>query len=131
MSDTVVNGLASYYQDYTKNVSSSTSELQKTLGSGDFSNASDEELMKVCKDFESYFVEQVFKSMEKMIPKDKDEEDSSSTNSMVEYFKGEMTTQYAKIASESNGGTGLGLAQVLYEQMKRNISGSNIPGEET
>lgn len=128
MSDLITNGLNNY-STYTNSASSSTNSLEKTLGSGDFSNATDEELMEVCKDFESYFVEQVFKSMEKMSKIDADEEESSSMSSMVDYFKDEMYTQYASAASESNGGDGLGIAQTLYEQMKRNYGSSNIPGE--
>ena len=58
MSDLITSGIGSYYMDSVSDTSSSTSELEKTLGSGDLSNASDDELMQVCKDFESYFIEQ-------------------------------------------------------------------------
>ena len=122
MSDLITNGLASYYMDSAGKAASSTSDLEKTLGSGDLSNATDEELMDVCKDFEAYFIEQMFKSMEKMVPKDEDEEESSSMSSMTDYFKDEMMSKYAEIAADSNGGNGLGIAQTLYEQMKRNYS---------
>ena len=46
------------------------------------------------------------------------EEDSST--SYLNMFKDTLTQEYAKLSSESNGGEGLGLAQMLYEQMKRN-----------
>ena len=113
--------------DSVSDTSSSTSELEKTLGSGDLSNASDDELMQVCKDFESYFIEQMFKSMEKMIPKDEDEDESSSMSSMTDYYKEEMMSKYAEYASESDGGKGLGIAQTLYEQMKRTYGSSELP----
>ncbi len=122
MSDLITNGLSSYYMDAAGKAASSTSDLEKTLGSGDLSNATDEELMDVCKDFEAYFIEQMFKSMEKMVPKDEDEEESSSMSSMTDYFKDEMMSKYAEIAADSNGGNGFGIAQTLYEQMKRNYS---------
>lgn len=122
MSDLITNGLASYYMDSAGKAASSTSDLEKTLGSGDLSNATDEELMDVCKDFEAYFIEQMFKSMEKMVPKDEDEEESSSMSSMTDYFKDGMMSKYAEIAADSNGGNGFGIAQTLYEQMKRNYS---------
>lgn len=122
MSDLITNGLASYYMDSAGKAASSTSDLEKTLGSGDLSNATDEELMDVCKDFEAYFIEQMFKSMERMVPKDEDEEESSSMSSMTDYFKDEMMSKYAEIAADSNGGNGFGIAQTLYEQMKRNYS---------
>lgn len=127
MSDLITSGIGSYYMDSVSNTSSSTSELEKTLGSGDLSNASDDELMQVCKDFESYFIEQMFKSMEKMIPKDEDEDESSSMSSMTDYYKEEMMSKYAEYASESDGGKGLGIAQTLYEQMKRTYGSSALP----
>lgn len=127
MSDLITSGIGSYYMDSVSDTSSSTSELEKTLGSGDLSNASDDELMQVCKDFESYFIEQMFKSMEKMIPKDEDEDESSSMNSMTDYYKEEMMSKYAEYASESDGGKGLGIAQTLYEQMKRTYGSSELP----
>ncbi len=127
MSDLITSGIGSYYMDSVSDTSSSTSELEKTLGSGDLSNASDDELMQVCKDFESYFIEQMFKSMEKMIPKDEDEDKSSSMSSMTDYYKEEMMSKYAEYASESDGGKGLGIAQTLYEQMKRTYGSSELP----
>lgn len=127
MSDLITSGIGSYYMDSVSDTSSSTSELEKTLGSGDLSNASDDELMQVCKDFEGYFIEQMFKSMEKMIPKDEDEDESSSMSSMTDYYKEEMMSKYAEYASESDGGKGLGIAQTLYEQMKRTYGSSELP----
>lgn len=127
MSDLITSRIGSYYMDSVSDTSSSTSELEKTLGSGDLSNASDDELMQVCKDFESYFIEQMFKSMEKMIPKDEDEDESSSMSSMTDYYKEEMMSKYAEYASESDGGKGLGIAQTLYEQMKRTYGSSELP----
>lgn len=127
MSDLITSGIGSYYMDSVSDISSSTSELEKTLGSGDLSNASDDELMQVCKDFESYFIEQMFKSMEKMIPKDEDEDENSSMSSMTDYYKEEMMSKYAEYASESDGGKGLGIAQTLYEQMKRTYGSSELP----
>ena len=127
MSDLITSGIGSYYMDSVSDTSSSTSELEKTLGSGDLSNASDDELMQVCKYFEIYFIEQMFKSMEKMIPKDEDEDESSSMSSMTDYYKEEMMSKYAEYASESDGGKGLGIAQTLYEQMKRTYGSSELP----
>ena len=115
MSDFSLSGISTQY-DYSNKESEKTQALRDTLGK-DFSSASKEELYEVCKDFESYFTEQVFKSMQKMIPER--EEDSSST-SYINMFKDTLTQEYAELATESNGGEGLGIAQMLYEQMKRN-----------
>jgi len=47
------------------------------------------------------------------------DEDSSSSNQLIDYFK-ENTIQ--ELASESTEQNSLGLAQMLYEQMKRNYN---------
>ena len=93
-----------------------TNKLEQTLN-GDFSKTSDQELMDVCKEFEAYFLEQVFKAMQKMVPES--DHQSSYTKQMQSYFKDEMVQKLAKDSTETNG---LGLAQTLYEQMKRNYN---------
>ncbi len=107
---------SSYYSDYYSNVSNvSKDALEKTL-SGVNNTTSEEDLMKACKEFEAYFVEQIFKGMEKTIVK---ADDSDSDVSMYKEYFGEMQTQeYAKAAVEQ--GDGIGLANQLYQQMKRN-----------
>ena len=80
-----------------------------------FEAATDEELMDACKQFEAYFVEQMFKSMMKTVPKN--EEMSASTSTLTDYYKDEMMRELATESTETNS---LGLAQTLYEQMKRN-----------
>lgn len=98
----------------------SAKKLEDSL-KNDYSGSSDEELMEVCKEFEAYFLEQVFKEMMKTIP---ESENSDSANSrLVEFFK-ENTIQ--ELAAQSTENNGLGLAQMMYEQMKRNIA-TEIP----
>lgn len=94
----------------------STSSLENTLNS-DFSNATDEELMSVCKDFEAYFIEQVLKQVEKSI-KITDDEDSYASQ-MVDYFKDTAVQTIADQITEQEGGS---FAQMMYEQMKRNYN---------
>ena len=107
-----ISGLSSFYNDmYTKN--SSTSKLENQLGS-DYSKATDEELMDACKQFEAYFLEQMFKEMVNTIPKN--EEMSGSSSTLLDYYKEEMIKEIAADSTENNS---LGLAQMLYEQMKR------------
>lgn len=119
------NGLNTSATSYT---SKATSKLEDKLEGKDLSNATDEELMEVCKDFEAYFVEQMFQAMEKMSHiTDDEEEDGSAISSgyatqMREYFQDEMLSKYAENAADSNNGSGLGIAQMLYEQMKRNYN---------
>ena len=110
-----IGNLTSTYNDlYASASNAATSKLESQL-KNDYSNATDDELMDACKQFEAYFLEQVFKGMEKTIPKS--EEDSSSGTSMLDYFKDEMIQDIAAQSTEQNS---LGLAQMLYDQMKRN-----------
>lgn len=83
----------------------------------DLSNATDDELMSVCKEFEAYFIEQVMKEMEKTIPDSED--DSTSMSGMTDYFKDYTMQNLAQTIGDQQD---LGLAQSLYEQMKRNYS---------
>lgn len=102
---------------YTNAANQTASKLQDKLNSSDYSKATDDELMDACKQFESYFLEQMFKEMMKTIP---ESEDTSSFNSqLMDYYKDEMVQQIASDSTEQNS---LGLAQMLYEQMKRNYN---------
>ena len=117
-----LDGLYSQYSDmYTSSAakeSAKADKLKDTLASTDYSKSTDDELMAVCKEFESYFTEQVFKSLERMVPEN--DEESGSMSSYTDYFGDMLTQEYAKNATESNDGKGLGIAQMLYEQMRRN-----------
>jgi flagellar protein FlgJ len=110
-----INSLQTQYLNQTTN-DKSAQKLKSSL-TGDYSKATDDELMNVCKEFESYFIEQMFKEMQKSVPKS--ESGDSSTNSLVDYFKDNLVQEYAKNASDQGN---YGLAQNLYEQMKRNYS---------
>lgn len=116
MSTIDLGGLTSGYSDYltTQAGNIQTEKLQDSV-SGDYSSATDDELMDACKQFESYFLEQVFKEMEKTVMKSEDSD--SSTSNLVDFFKDNTIQELASDSTEKNG---LGLAQMLYEQMKRN-----------
>ena len=126
MSDSITGLSSKNYSDvYDSKAGSLTNKLTDT----DYSKASDDELMSVCKDFESYFVEQVLKSMEKMATSmaGLGGTEDTSFNTLGSYFGDEMVSSYAKLMTDSNHGKGLGIAQTLYEQMKRNYSTESIP----
>jgi len=110
--------ISSIYNNYintTGNTSQTVNNLNKTLKS-DMSQSSDDELLNACKEFEAYFYEQVFKKMEEaMVP---DSGQSSGSNAtLVDYYKDGLMSEYAKSAADQSSN---GLAQMLYEQMKRN-----------
>jgi Rod binding protein len=100
------NSLYTATSDYNKKADS----IKETLNN---SSASDEDLMKACKNFESYMMEQVFKSMESTVPKSEEEEN----NDYMAQFGDKLYEEYANSATE---GQSIGLAQMLYESMKRN-----------
>ena len=105
--------ISSYYSDYYTNVSNaSASALSNTLNQVD-KTSTDEELMDACKEFEAYFLEQIYKGMEKTIMKADEEE-----NDYLSVFKDTQIQEYAKAATEQ--GDGIGLATQLFESMKRN-----------
>lgn len=120
MSDMSISDFTnSIYDVYDSANTSTGSKLEKTLTDKDMKEATEDELMDACKDFEAYFTEQVFKAMEKTVTVwNEDNEDSSSK--YKDYATETLMQEYASIAASQNGG--LGLAQMLYEQMKINYN---------
>ncbi len=91
------------------NTSKTATNLQDKLKNTD--SMKDDELMEVCKSFESYFVEQVFKEMKKTVP------NSEENNEYMNYFGDMLYEEYAKEITDSGN---IGIAKMLYESMKRN-----------
>ncbi len=106
-----------YTQGYNTYTNQASEKLKKTLSEKNYANATDEEMMEVAKSFESYLMEQVLKAMERTTKLDPDEETDST--GYLSMFKDQLTQEYAKLTSEN---TDLGLAKMLYEQMKLNNS---------
>ena len=128
----MIDNLNSIYANSTY-TNQTTNSISSKLNSTDFSKATDDELMEVCKDFESYFVEQMLKSMAKMSSVDGSNSDNiyaslfgvtedsdSGMNTLSSYFGDELMSSMADKVVENQSGRGLGIAQTLYEQMKRN-----------
>ena len=111
-----ISATTSLANQYTTDTSSAE-KLEESLKT-DYSQATSNELMDVCKEFEQYFVEQIFKQMRKTIPES--ESSSSYTSTMKEYYEDSLYQEYAKAITEQ--GDGMGLAKTLYEQMKRNYN---------
>lgn len=110
-----LSSIGAYYNDLASRVPASAQKISQ-LSEEEIKTKSDDELMEVCKQFESYFLEQVFKEMAKTTSLLGEDEDGSSSQ-MVNYF---MDSTIAELASQSTEQNSLGLAQTLYEQMKRN-----------
>jgi len=104
------------YSNYLNTATDATSKADKlttTLKSNKLASSSDEELMEVCKEFEAYFVEQVLKEMQKTV------HSSDEDSDYYQYFGDILWQEYAKDIADSGQ---LGLAQQLYESMKRNVT---------
>ncbi len=105
-SDSINAASSNYLSKSAKNA-----KLEETLSNA--KNATDKELMEACKSFESYLLEQAFKGMEKTVMKNEDEEQ----NDYLAQFGDKLYEEYAKDATEKGS---LGIAQMLYDSMKRN-----------
>lgn len=96
--------------DYSTYVNQSmTDGLTNNLSN--INSASDAQMLEACKEFETYMVEQVYKSMEKTIIRADEEE-----NDYEQYFGDYRIQEYAKMVTNQGK---LGLAQQLYESMIR------------
>ena len=111
----MTNISAMYSDTYTTAANQTASRLQNHLDGADYTKASSDELMDACRQFEAYFVEQMYKAMLKTVPQN--EEMSNYTSTVMDYYKDQMVQS---MAEETASGSGLGLAQMLYEQMRRN-----------
>ena len=109
-----IGNISGLYSDIYKTNNQSTAKLENHL-KGDMTKATDAELMDACKEFEAYFLEQMFKEMMKTVPES--ELSSGANTTLVNYYKDELVKDVAK---QSVGQSNFGLAQTLYEQMKRN-----------
>lgn len=108
------SGVTSAYTNYIS--SQAASKLDSRIKTKDYSKSTDEELLDVCKEFEAYFLEQIYKEMQKTVDVFKEDE-SSPNDSLVDFFKDSTLQDLAATSTEREG---LGLAQMLFEQMKRN-----------
>ena len=103
----------------TNNASAAKTDSLKNSVHGLSSNSTDEELMEVLKDFESYFIEQMIKQMKETFTDD--DEESSMASQYTDTFMDYAIEDIADMLLEEVGGN---MTQQLFEQMKRNY---NIP----
>lgn len=102
---------SSLYNTYSQTASNAVSSTLQSSISNVNDSSTDDELMEVCKSFESYFVQKVIESAKSTIADEDDEEQGE----YMQYFGEILNQQYADAITES-GGTGL--AQQLYDAMK-------------
>ena len=103
----------------TSNASTAKTDSLKNSVNGLSSSSTDEELMEVLKDFESYFIEQMIKQMKETFTDD--DEESSMASQYTDTFMDYAIEDIADMLLDEVGGN---MTQQLFEQMKRNY---NIP----
>ena len=118
-----ISGVTSMLYQNTTNATNNASQSKvdglKNTVNGLSSESTEEELMSVLKDFESYFVEQMIKKMKETFT-DEDEESSVAS----QYTDTFMDYAIEDIADQLVDDIGGNMTQQLFEQMKRNY---NIP----
>lgn len=106
-------GNESLYLQSMQNASAAKAEkLSSSLSNIEKGIATDEELMAACKEFETYLVEQVIKNTKSAMLDDED-----SQGEYMKMFGDKLNQSYAEMITET---ADLGIAQMLYESMKRN-----------
>ena len=108
--------------DNAKEKSGKAEALSSKLTSGNLQDATDDELMDVCKSFESYLLEKVLERTKKTLT-DSEEDDSPYMN----MFGDKLYQEYANQITEHGE---LGLAQKLYEAMKRDF-GAKVKADDS
>ena len=101
----------------TNSANSAKADSLKNSVNGLSSNSTDEELMEVLKDFESYFMEQIIKQMKETFT-DEDEESSMAS----QYTDTFMDYAIEEVADQLVDDIGGNMTQQLFEQMKRNYN---------
>ena len=111
------SALNEYAMQESKNAS--TAALPKKLESTASSETKpkDSELWEACKSFEAYFLEQMFKEMQKSVDALKPETSDNSTSTLVDFFKDQTLQDICATSADTQSN---GFAQMLYENMKRN-----------
>ena len=104
------------FNDYLTKTNTESSSKISQMSEDSLKGASDEKLMEACKEFETYFIEQIFKQAKEAFAPEEESTDGS-TQTLKDYYQDSLISEYAKMAS---GQQENGLAQMLYEQMKRN-----------
>ncbi len=103
---------ALYLQSMQNASQAKTEKLSSSLSNIEKGTATDEELMAACKEFETYLVEQVIKNTRSAMLEDED-----SQGEYMKMFGDRLNQSYAEMITET---ADLGIAQMLYESMKRN-----------
>ncbi len=114
--DFSMGGITSMLDSARTGAADGAAERLEKSAKGLGASSTDDELMEVCKDFSSYFMELALQEVkENLTPED--EEADSSLNALTDFY---MDKTIEVLADEMADQVGTGFTQQLYEQMKRN-----------
>ncbi|WP_051538003.1 hypothetical protein [Butyrivibrio proteoclasticus] len=119
------NAITEYATMESKNASRAAVENKIRSTSN---TATDDELWEACKSFEAYFLEQVFKEMQKSVDAIKPDKSDNSTQTLVDFFKDQTLQEVCSTSADIQSN---GFAQMLYENMKRNYNIPDAPTNES
>lgn len=113
-----MDSIASILDMSSYNMSASDAASLKNAINGVSSEATEEELLSVCKDFASYFVEEILKEVKENMTLG-DEDEDSTLKTLTDFH---MDSTIEVLADEVVDEVGESFIQQLYEQMKRNYN---------
>ena len=98
-------------QESLRNDTAKAESFERALNTA-VENREDAEIMRAAREFESYFLQMMLKEMRKTVPRD----GLFPKSRAEEIFEGMLDEETAKNAADAGG---IGLAQLIYDQMTR------------
>ena len=111
-----IDGISSLVSNAQNSAAAGSASALKNSISSVSSGSSEEELLSVCKDFESYFVEEVLKEVKENLISDADEDTDSSISPLTEF---PMDSTIELVAASIVAPVGDNSPQQHYEQLTR------------
>lgn len=99
---------------YTSNITNNENKLKQTQQKAERTEKQ-EELLKACQDFEAIFTNIMLKEMRKTVGESGLIEKSRATEMFEEMYDEKLSEEISK------GSNGIGVAKMLYEQMKNRV----------
>ena len=113
-----IDGISSLVNNTATTAAINNANSLKASADSVSSASTEEDLLEVCKDFTSYFVEEVLKEVKENLTSE-DENQDSSLQTLTDYH---MDSAIELVADEITDQVGDTFTQQLYEQMKRNYN---------
>ncbi len=89
--------------------------VERSVAANQYKTQDKAELMEACREFETYFINEMFKSMRKTVSAFSPEKKSPMESTFSDF----LDEEYSKIMS---AGRGMGLSMFLYKQLSRDKS---------